>query len=142
MDCRYIKCFFCVLCFFRSTPEYPQGQLNPEAYFDLALFGGFVMAISIIFSTISTRNEVSNLSSWKGTTQLTQILNEILIALTNKSFLIFFFGNLSLSICWGLLNNLTLFINTDFWGLKGSRSLFFIYLFFSAFLAFALTLNL
>ena len=132
--------FFAYFVFFRSTPEYPQGQLNPEAYFDLALLGGFVMAITVIFSTISTRNEVSNLSSWKGTTQLTQILNEILIALTNKSFLIFFFGNLSLSICWGLLNNLTLFINTDFWGLKGKQITIFLFIyFFSAFIAFALT---
>ena len=98
------------------------------------------MAVSIIFSTISTRNEVNNLSSWKGTTQLNQILNEILIALTNKSFLIFFFGNLSLSICWGLLNNLTLFINTDFWELKGKQITIFLFIyFFSAFLAFALT---
>ena len=135
--------FFAYFVFFRSTPEYPQGQLNPEAYFDLALLGGFVMAVSIIFSTISTRNEVNNLSSWKGTTQLTQILNEILIALSNKSFLIFFFGNLSLSICWGLLNNLTLFINTDFWGLKGKQITIFLFIyFFSAFLAFALTSKL
>ena len=132
--------FFAYSVFFRSTPEYPQGQLNPEAYFDLALLGGFVMAVSVIFSTISTRNEVNNLSSWEGTTQLTQILNEILIALTNKSFLIFFFGNLSLSICWGLLNNLTLFINTDFWGLKGKQITIFLFIyFFSAFIAFALT---
>ena len=132
--------FFAYFVFFRSTPEYPQGQLNPEAYFDLALLGGFVMAVSIIFSTISTRNEVNNLSSWKGTTQLSQILNEILIALTNKSFLIFFFGNLSLSICWGLLNNLTLFINTDFWELKGKQITIFLFIyFFSAFIAFALT---
>ncbi|MFL2722010.1 MAG: MFS transporter [Gammaproteobacteria bacterium] len=132
--------FFAYFVFFRSTPEYPQGQLNPEAYFDLALLGGFVMAVSVIFSTISTRNEVNNLSSWEGTTQLTQILNEIRIALTNKSFLIFFFGNLSLSICWGLLNNLTLFINTDFWGLKGKQITIFLFIyFFSAFIAFALT---
>ena len=132
--------FFAYFVFFRSTPEYPQGQLNPEAYFDLALLGGFVMAVSIIFSTVSTRNEVNNLSSWKGTTQLNQILNEILIALTNKSFLIFFFGNLSLSICWGLLNNLTLFINTDFWGLKGKQITIFLFIyFFCAFIAFALT---
>lgn len=132
--------FFAYFVFFRSTPEYPQGQLNPEAYFDLALLGGFVMAVSVIFSTISTKNEVNNLSSWEGTTQLTQILNEIRIALTNKSFLIFFFGNLSLSICWGLLNNLTLFINTDFWGLKGKQITIFLFIyFFSAFIAFALT---
>ena len=38
--------FFAYFVFFRSTPEYPQGQLNPEAYFDLALLGGFVMAIT------------------------------------------------------------------------------------------------
>jgi Na+/melibiose symporter-like transporter len=45
-----------------------------------------------------------------------------------------------LSVSWGLLNNLTLFINTDFWGLKGSQISIFLFVYLStAFLAFALT---
>ena len=63
-----------------------------------------------------------------------------IVAISNKSFLLFFFGNLTLSVSWGLLNNLTLFINTDFWGLKGSQISIFLFVYLStAFLAFALT---
>ena len=56
------------------------------------------------------------------------------------SFVLFFLGSLSLSICWGLLNSLTLFINTDFWQLKGGQIGIFLYIYFgAAFLAFYIT---
>ena len=132
--------FLAYFIFFKSTPEYPLGQLNPEAYFSLAVTGGFVMAMAVLFSSITTRNEIKNLSDWKGSYSLSDIFNEILVAISNKSFLLFFFGNLTLSVSWGLLNNLTLFINTDFWGLKGSQISIFLFVYLStAFLAFALT---
>ena len=98
------------------------------------------MAMAVLFSSITTRNEIKNLSDWKGSYSLSDIFNEILVAISNKSFLLFFFGNLTLSVSWGLLNNLTLFINTDFWGLKGSQISIFLFVYLStAFLAFALT---
>ena len=51
-----------------------------------------------------------------------------------------FLGSLTLSISWGLLNSLTLFINTDFWGLKGSQIGIFLYVYFgAAFVAFYIT---
>ena len=132
--------FLAYFIFFRSTPDYPLGQLNPEAYFSLALTGGFLMASAVLFSSLSTRHEIKNLSDWKGSTTLSDILNELLVAITNKSFLLFFFGNLTLSVSWGLLNNLTLFINTDFWGLKGSQISIFLFVYLAtAFIAFALT---
>ena len=132
--------FLAYFIFFKSTPEYPLGQLNPEAYFSLAVTGGFVMAMAVLFSSITTRNEIKNLSDWKGSYSLSDIFNEIIVAISNKSFLLFFFGNLTLSVSWGLLNNLTLFINTDFWGLKGSQISIFLFVYLStAFLAFALT---
>ena len=132
--------FLAYFIFFRSTPDYPLCQLNPEAYFSLALTGGFFMAIAVLFSSLTTRHEIKNLSDWKGSTTLSDIFNELLVAITNKSFLLFFFGNLTLSISWGLLNNLTLFINTDFWGLKGSQISIFLFVYLAtAFIAFALT---
>ena len=132
--------FLAYFIFFRSTPEYPLGQLNPEAYFSLAITGGIIMAMAVLFSSLSTRHEIKKLSDWKGSNSLSEIFNELLIAISNKSFLLFFFGNLTLSISWGLLNNLTLFINTDFWGLKGSQiSIFLIVYLTTAFIAFALT---
>ena len=69
-----------------------------------------------------------------------QIIKELKIAISNKSFILFFLGSLTLSISWGLLNSLTLFINTDFWGLKGSQIGIFLYIYFgAAFLAFYIT---
>ena len=95
--------------FFASTPEYPQGQLNPDAWFPFALTGAIVMIISVLYSSYSTKDEIKSLSKWTGNITLTDIFKELRIAIGNKSFLIFFFGNLFLSLSWGLANTLTLF---------------------------------
>ena len=126
--------------FFKSTPDYPLGQLNPEAYFPLATTGGVLMIISILYSSYKTRNDISNLSSWSGSTSLPEMISELKIAITNKSFILFFLGSLTLSISWGMLNSLTLFINTDFWGLRGDQLGIFLFIYFpAAFLAFSIT---
>ena len=126
--------------FFSSSPEYPYGQLNPEAYFPLALTGAIFMVLSLLYSSITTTNKIENLSKWTEAITLNQIIKELKIAISNKSFILFFLGSLTLSISWGLLNSLTLFINTDFWGLKGSQIGIFLYIYFgAAFLAFYIT---
>ena len=126
--------------FFRSTPEYSYGQLNPEAYFPLALTGAIFMVLSLLYSSITTTNKIQSLSKWTETVTLYQIIKELKIAISNKSFILFFLGSLTLSISWGLLNSLTLFINTDFWGLKGNQIGIFLYIYFgAAFLAFYIT---
>jgi Na+/melibiose symporter-like transporter len=126
--------------FFRSTPDYSFGQLNPEAYFPLALTGAIFMVLSLLYSSITTTNKIVNLSKWTEAVTLKQIIKELKIAISNKSFILFFLGSLTLSISWGLLNSLTLFINTDFWGLKGSQIGIFLYVYFgAAFLAFYIT---
>ena len=126
--------------FFKSTPDYPLGQLNPEAYFPLATTGGVLMVISILYSSFKTRNDISNLSSWSGSTSFPRMISELKIAITNKSFILFFLGSLTLSISWGMLNSLTLFINTDFWGLRGDQLGIFLFIYFpAAFLAFSIT---
>ena len=126
--------------FFRSTPDYSFGQLNPEAYFPLALTGAIFMVLSLLYSSITTTDKIHNLSKWTESISIKQIVKELKIAISNKSFILFFLGSLTLSISWGLLNSLTLFINTDFWGLKGSQIGVFLYIYFgAAFLAFYIT---
>ena len=126
--------------FFRSTPDYSFGQLNPEAYFPLALTGAIFMVLSILYSSITTIDKVHNLSKWTESITIKQVVKELKIAISNKSFILFFLGSLTLSISWGLLNSLTLFINTDFWGLKGNQIGIFLYIYFAAaFLAFYIT---
>ena len=126
--------------FFRSTPEYPYGQLNPESYFPLALTGAIFMVLSLLYSSITTTNKIENLSKWTEAVTLKQIIKELKIAISNKSFILFFFGSLTLSISWGLLNSLTLYINTDFWELSSNQIAIFLYVYFpAAFLAFYIT---
>ena len=112
--------------FFASTPEYPQGQLNPDAWLPFAITGAIVMVITVLYSSFSTKNEIKTLSKWSGSISLRDILNELKIALGNKSFLIFFFGNLFLSLAWGLANTLTLFVNTYFWEFEATQIKYFL----------------
>ena len=112
--------------FFASTPEYPQGQLNPDAWFPFALTGAIVMIMSVLYSSYSTKDEIKSLSKWTGNITLTDIFKELRIAIGNKSFLIFFFGNLFLSLSWGLANTLTLFVNTYFWEFEATQIKYFL----------------
>tara|TARA_B100001057_G_scaffold154920_1_gene155095 strand:- start:22722 stop:24116 length:1395 start_codon:yes stop_codon:yes gene_type:complete len=112
--------------FFASTPEYPQGQLNPDAWLPFALTGAFVMAITVLYSTFTTKSDISSLSKWSGSISIKDIFSELNIAIGNSSFLVFFFGNLFLSLSWGLANTLTLFVNTYFWEFEASQIKYFI----------------
>ena len=112
--------------FFVSTPEYPRGQLNPDVWFPFALTGAVIMIVSVLYSSFSTKDEIKGLSKWQGTIALKEILKELKIAITNKAFLIFFFGNLFLSLAWGLANTLTLFVNTYFWDFEATQIKYFL----------------
>ncbi len=126
--------------FFKSTDDYPLGQLNPDAWFPFALTGGFLMFLAVIYSTVSTKKYSKDLSIYTRSFSLADIIGELRIALTNKSFIILFFGNLAISIAWGMSNSLTFLVNTFFWELNAGQISFFlpIYL-FSTVLAFVLT---
>jgi Na+/melibiose symporter-like transporter len=84
------------------------------------------MIVSVLYSSFSTKDEIKGLSKWQGTIALKEILNELKIAITNKAFLIFFFGNLFLSLAWGLANTLTLFVNTYFWDFEATQIKYFL----------------
>ena len=112
--------------FFSSTSAYPQGQLNPDAWFPFALTGAAIMVISALYCSVSTKDHAKNLSRWSGAISLSSIINELKIALSNKSFVIFFFGNLFLSLSWGLANTLTLFVNTYFWEFEATQIKYFL----------------
>ena len=72
--------------FFASTPEYPQGQLNPDAWFPFAVTGAIFMILSVLYSSLSTKDEIKSLSKWSGSISLIDILKEIKIDVGNKSF--------------------------------------------------------
>ena len=126
--------------FFRPTPEYSIGQLNPDVWLPFGVMGGTLMALSVLYTSFKTKPYIGQLSEWKGSTNLKDIFAELKVALTNKSFVILFFGNLTLSLAWGLSNSLALYVNTYFWELKAMQiGLLLPIYFISTMLAFYLT---
>ena len=101
--------------FLRSTSDYERGMLNPDAYLPFAVAGAVIIIFSILFSSSKTLQVGKSLSKWTGSIKFIDILNELKIALSNRSFLRLFFINLTLAIAWGLGNALTLYVNTFFW---------------------------
>ena len=57
--------------------------------------GAAIMGLFIIISSIATLRYGTTLSSWEGRITLKDIFTEIRLALTNKTFVIFFFGSLA-----------------------------------------------
>jgi GPH family glycoside/pentoside/hexuronide:cation symporter len=126
--------------FFKPTSQFPQGLENPDAWLPFALTGGIVMIVSVLFTSFKTKPYINSLSEWKGSSNLKDIVSELKIALTNKSFAILFFGNLTLSISWGLTNSLALYVNTQFWELSAAMIGSFLPIYFiSTMLAFYIT---
>ena len=101
--------------FLRPTAEYEKGMLNADAWLPFAFSGALIIVFAIIFSSLTTLNAGKNLSKWTGSYKLKDILNEIRLAISNKSFLRLFIINLTLAVAWGLSNAITLYVNTFFW---------------------------
>jgi GPH family glycoside/pentoside/hexuronide:cation symporter len=60
---EFVMHFLHIIFFLDLRHEYPFGQLNPEAYFPLALTGAIFMVLSLLYSSVSTTNKIENLSN-------------------------------------------------------------------------------
>ena len=104
--------------FFKDTPEYIPGTQNPEPWIYFGMTGAILMCISVLITYFGTLKYSNSSSNIKVSFNLTLIISQILIALKNKSFLIFFFGYLFIAVGWGLNSSLQLYMNTYFWEFK------------------------
>lgn len=104
--------------FFKDTPEYIPGTQNPEPWIYFGMTGAILMCISVLITYFGTLKYSNSSSNIKVSFNLILIISQILIALKNKSFLIFFFGYLFIAVGWGLNSSLQLYMNTYFWEFK------------------------
>jgi glycoside/pentoside/hexuronide:cation symporter, GPH family len=118
--------------FFASTPEYPQGQFNHDAYAPYALTLAVLMSLAIFISAWGTRSQIPRLPratgvemkfTWMGA--LSRMLRESLDALQNPSFRWMFLGILVVFLMVGVDGALNLYMNTFFWELRSSDLLYF-----------------
>ena len=113
-----LNAFLAFTIFFKDTPEYIPGTKNPEPWIYYGMTGAAFMCISVLFTYFgtlkyrhSTREEIQIFN-------LGLIFKQILIALKNKSFQIFFFGYLFIAIGYGMGASLQIYMNTYFWEFK------------------------
>ena len=59
----FLATAFGMLVFFKSTPEYPTGQLNPQGYYNMAIFASTIMLLSMISAYFSTNRLIKSLNS-------------------------------------------------------------------------------
>jgi len=76
------------------------------------------MCISVLATYFGTLKYRNNTMIETQVFTLKLILSQILVALKNKSFLIFFFGYLFIAVSWGMGSSLQIYMNTYFWEFK------------------------
>ena len=110
--------FLAYTIFFKDTPDYMPGTKNPDPWIYYGMTGATIMCISVLLTYFGTLKYRNHSDAKIATFNLKLILNQIFIALKNKSFLIFFFGYLFIAVSWGMGSSLQIYMNTYFWEFK------------------------
>ena len=110
--------FLAFTVFFKDTPEYIPGTQNPEPWIYYGMTGAALMCISVLVTYFGTLKYRNNTKIKTQAFTLKLIFSQLLIALKNKSFLIFFFGYLFIAVSWGMGSSLQIYMNTYFWEFK------------------------
>jgi Na+/melibiose symporter-like transporter len=116
--------------FFRDTPEFPHGQFNTAAYAPFAMVMSVGMMATIFWSAWGTHHRIPYLPKVKGEKQrmtaaqvVARMLNEMVAALRNRSFLWLFMGALLIFVMVGVDGALNLYMFEYFWELDSSEKL-------------------
>ena len=107
------------LIFFRATPAFANGQLDPAAYPPLGLLYGAVILVSILISALGTHDRIPHLTQPAAQERfsLRGFLADYLGALANPSFRAFFLGVVAFFVMRGVQDVLGVHMSTYFWRL-------------------------
>ncbi|CAE7836037.1 htdZ [Symbiodinium microadriaticum] len=123
-----------LLIFMRPTDDFPNGQLNPEAYPGYATVAAILIAITVIASAWFTRNRIPYLHQINHGDHRHNALAAAFIGIwegmKSRSFRALFGGNVLSFIAWGTTGALGLHLGTYFW--RASTTDLFIWGFFAA----------
>ncbi len=119
----FLATAFGMLLFFKSTPEYPIGQLNPQGYHMMALFGSVLMMLSMLSAYFSTKHLVPALNARILTNPAINVktfFKEIGDSFKNSDFRAVVLGYLFTNIASALISTLGLHIYTYTFGLNNN----------------------
>lgn len=104
--------------FFRSTPQFPQGQLNPAGYVNYSIAASLIIVGAILVSSLGTHRFIPYFSK-PPERQLTigRFFAEMFETFKNRNFLVLTLSSLFSAIAAGALTALTTYFYTFFWRL-------------------------
>jgi Na+/melibiose symporter-like transporter len=107
------------LVFFKATPEYSFGQINPEAWPRYGAFAAMIIFVAILVSSIGTHKHIPVLRQPPPKTNFTfrKWVGEFIETLSNRNFLVLFISAILASMAGGVNASLVLYFNTFFWEL-------------------------
>jgi Na+/melibiose symporter-like transporter len=108
--------------FFRPTPHYPMGQLNPTAWGPMSLTAGAIMLASILVSAIGTHHRIRSLHTPPPRkVDIGRNLRDIAATLKNWNLGVALTAALIAGLSYGLYGGLALYFDTFFWDLTASQ---------------------
>jgi len=110
-----------MLYFFRSTPDFAKGQLNPEAYPVFAGFFAVVMVIVIWLSALGTHSEIPRLPQRPEDCEqfsFRKFYHDVKKALAIQDFLLLVGSGFLFSAAWGTMLALLISVCTFYWELS------------------------
>lgn len=106
------------LLFFRATPDFERGQLDPAAYPPFGLVFGAVMIVTILASAAGTHDQIPRLprpAPGMGRLSLRGLRSDYAGALANRHFRPFLIGIVVFFVTRGIQEVLTVHMSTYFW---------------------------
>ncbi len=110
--------------FFKATPEYAKGQLNPAGYPRFALTFAILMVVTIWYSAIGTHHRIPFLpQASKDTPPLSvrRFFTEMISTLKVRPFRIMGAGMVFWYVIYGLYQSMSLYLFTYFWGFTSKQ---------------------
>ena len=115
--------------FFKRTPEYPRGLLNPDAWSPYAIVMGSVAFVILMSSALLTHDRIKHLPQPAKDLprfSLLAFFKDVKWALTNINYVWLLIGFFFLSITLGLRTVLHVYVNTFYWGLDSEELSLFV----------------
>jgi Na+/melibiose symporter-like transporter len=106
--------------FFRATPEFPNGQLNHDAYPPFGVFFGVAAALTVLVSALGTHGRIPFLPvphEAPKPLSLGRLTAELRDTLSNPSFRVLFVGVVLFFVTRGVAHGLDVYMFTHFWRL-------------------------
>lgn len=104
--------------FFKASEQFPNGQLNPDAYRPFALVCGALVILVVIVSALGTQKfALFRAAAHPPAGDAVSWLTALRASWRSRSFRAFFFALLMLFVFMGVQSSLALHMNTYFWRL-------------------------